>query len=369
MDGAHDVGGHRRVLPVFGGALDVGDWRARHAGGEVPDAVPYGLDRLGAHGWELVDDAPGWLGTAPAQVARGAARRAGGGYDWLLTAGARPDADVVLSWDERRGVPLALRHGRSVPVVTNVIWATDAPSGRPAVHRAAALGLRRAARLGVLSSAQVPALVERFGVREASVRIVPFGVDADFFTPGPAPADPDLVVTVGNDRHRDWPTALAAFAHVRQRRPATRLVVVSRTAGAVVPLTGADGVEVVQHLPHRALRDLLRTASAVLVTTRPNLHASGITAALEALATARPAVGSATAGMADYAPPGGGLTLVPPGDAAAAGEALLEILRDPGRAQEEGSAGRRSVEERFSTARQAAHLAHLLAEATESGSA
>ncbi len=365
MDGAHGLGGHRQVLPVFGGALDVADWRARHADGHVPDAVPYGLDRLGAHGWELVEEPPGWLGTASAQLARGAVRRGGGGYDWLLAASGRPRADVVLSWDERRGVPLAVAHGRSVPVVTNVIWATDARAGRPAVHRAAALGLRRAARLAVLSSAQVPALVERFGVREASVRVVPFGVDADFFTPGPAPADPDLVVTVGNDRHRDWPTALAAFAHVRQRRPAARLVVVSRTAGAAVRLDRVDGVEVVEHLPHPALRDLLRTAGAVLVTTRPNLHASGITAVLEALATARPAVGTATAGMADYAPRGGGLSLVPPGDAVAAGQALLDLLRDPDRADGQGAAGRRSVEERFSTARQAVHLAQLLAEAVD----
>ncbi len=347
------------VQVLLGGRLDLDDWQRRHAAGLVPDEVPYGLGRMADHGY-AVDRSPVAGGQqGPRAVLRGALRRTGGGYDWALPAVWAPTADLVLSWDERAGVPVALAHGRRRVVVTNVIWATDAPPRSGALRAAVRGGLRRAGAVFVHSSAQAPALVRELGVRAERVHPIAFGVDADFFVPGdPSGVDGDLLLSVGNDRHRDWPTVLAAFARVRERRPRTRLVVVSRTVPAAAAAAG--GVEVVASLGHADLRALQARAAASVVLTRPNLHVSGATAVLESLAVARPAVATGTPGMADYADGGGALTLVPPGDARRAAEVLLELLDDPSGGSERGAAGRRAVEGAYSTAHHARRLAGVL---------
>jgi len=255
-------------------------------------------------------------------------------------------------------VPVSLGWGRSVPVVTGVIWATDGAVPRR-VRPLVKAALRQARGVVVLSSAQVEPLVGELGVPRGRVHVLPFGVDADFFAPMDSAVDPDLVVSVGNDRHRDWPTVFDAFAEVRRTRPATRLVVVSKTVSPALQAKAAQdpSVQIIDRLDHRPLRELVASAAACLVLTNRNLHASGITAALEALALGRPVVASDQPGMRDYAPSGSGIELVDPSDPEAAARGLRALLDDPARADDIGAAGRRSVEERFSTHQQAAVLA------------
>lgn len=78
---------------------------------------------------------------------------------------------------------------------------------------------------------------------------------------------------------------------------------------------------------------------------------------IEALASGRPAVASATGGIVDWLQDGvGGLT-VKPGDPHALAQALNELLADPQRRTAMGIAGRELVAERFSRER---HVATLL---------
>ncbi|WP_343899184.1 glycosyltransferase [Microbacterium oxydans] len=108
-------------------------------------------------------------------------------------------------------------------------------------------------------------------------------------------------------------------------------------------------MRVVRHLPHAELRDLYATASVVVVPTRENLHASGMTVALEALATARPVVVSDTPGMRQYVGEGRTGHLVPAEDPAELALALLRLLDHPERAAELGRNGRIEVEQQFTT--------------------
>lgn len=351
--------GGRQARLVFGGDLDTEHWRRRHAAGEVPDALPYGLDRLQGHGWTPRTDAGGWAASRPGRVVRGTVRKAGGGYDWALAATARPRADVVVSWDERAGAPLAAAHGRRTPVVSNVVWATDA-APRRAVAQAVGAGLRACAAVFLHSSAQVPALVSTFGLDAARVHPIAFGVDAGFFTPTREDdVDPDLVIAVGNDRHRDWPTALAAFDLVRAQRPATRLLVVSGTVDRSL-LAGRPGVGHEPSLRHDVLASRLAHARVAMVLSAPNLHVSGATAMLEAFACGRPVVATANPGAQDYSAAGGGLCTVAPGDARAAADALLVHLTDADGAAQAGAQGRAAVEAVFSTEHHAQRLARVL---------
>ena len=68
---------------------------------------------------------------------------------------------------------------------------------------------------------------------------------------------------------------------------------------------------------------------------------------LEAMAAGVPVVASAVGGIPDQVRHGREGLLVPPGDPAALGDALLGLLRDPPRARRLGEAGRRRAASRF----------------------
>lgn len=342
-----------RAWMEFQHTVDPADWARRHARGEVPDAWPYGLDRLAHHGVEVAARPP--VGGALARsVAR--AGRSLGSYQWIEALADRPPrgTDVAVSWEERSGVPRALLDGRRVPVATGSIWVTE-PDVPRRVQRIAAAGFARSRLVWALSTAQLDVLAD-WGLDESRLAHLPFGVDTDFFAADEAVArDSDLVLTVGNDRHRDFRTVLEAFELLRRRRPSLRLVAVTRQD---VPAT--DGVEVIRHLPHRELRRLYLQAGVVLVGLRHNLHVSGITVVLEAMALDCPVVVSRTPGMDHYVAPGTG-RLVETGNAEQMARATEEAL----------SAGdvhtRAWVVDAFSTEAQAATLATLLTDAIEAG--
>ena len=235
---------------------------------------------------------------------------------------------------------------------SGVIWLTDMVQRGHKPERLIDV-LRAADDLWVLSRAQVEPLQELVGAGGPRVTAVPFGIDAQFFTAQPFPDRP-RIVSVGNDRDRDPQTLFRALALVHARRPEAELLVQSSAPGA------PDGVRVLERMSHRELRDLYASATVVATATRPNLHVSGMTVTLEALATGRPVVNTDTPGMAQYVTEGETGHLVPVGDAESMADRLVALIDDAERAAEMGMAGRAAVEASFTTAIMCAHLAEIL---------
>lgn len=333
-------------------SLDVGDWGRRHEEGLVPDATPYGLGRLAALGHEVAfRPAPRVSRTLPARAVSRVS-----GLQWTEAATSPPPGgtDVCLSWDERTGIPRAALSRPDQAVVTGVIWLDDPgayPLSRKLVRR-----LARCSLVWVLSSAQVPRLVS-MGVPSDRLEYLPFGVDCEFFRPRPmSEVDPDLLVSVGNDRHRDWNTLLGAFVRLRARRSSAQLEVVTETSLPPVP-----GLRRRPRATHAELSDLYARSSAVVLATRPNFHVSGMTAALEAQATARPVIMSRTPGAEDYVAHGSTGWLVTPNDEAALAAQMESALDGAGSfVADAGPKGREAVERVFNTADQADRIAALL---------
>lgn len=301
-------------------------WARAHAKGEVPSVWPYGLDALREHAVVEVEELPD-----PDRIARLRTR---------LGIGPRPRDGLGLTWDENTAYRMQVLRPRA-RFATGVIWLTDMATVGAAPERLVAM-LRAASALWVLSEAQALPLQRLLGPHPPRIFVVPFGIDADFFASRP-PATRPRIVSAGNDRDRDPATLYAALALVLAARPDVDAVVQSPSG-----LQPPEGVRLVRRLPHTELRDLYATASVVVAATRPNLHASGMTVALEALATARPVVVSDTPGMRDYVSTRTGV-LVPPGEPEALAEALLGILDDRDRAAALGCQGRIEVERRFTT--------------------
>ncbi|MFJ2370799.1 glycosyltransferase family 4 protein [Microbacterium sp. NPDC087665] len=330
---------HERHPLVWGFPAEhsVTRWERRHSAGEVPSIWPYGLDGLCEYAPVAVLDLP-----APGRVARLRARAG---------LGPRQRVETAFTWDENAAfrMQVATPHRR---FASGVIWLTDMVQRGTVPDRLIDV-LRGAETLWVLSEAQVEPLRAMFGTTGPRVVAVPFGVDADFFSPQPFPERP-RIVSIGNDRDRDPQTLFRALARVHEARPDAELIV--QTSATDAP----EGVQIVQRMSHGELHELYATASVIATATRPNLHVSGMTVTLEAFATGRPVVNTDTPGMSQYVAEGRTGHLVPLGDADAMAERLIGLLDDPQRAEAMGVAGRRQVEERFTTREMCAHLAAIL---------
>jgi glycosyltransferase involved in cell wall biosynthesis len=329
-----------RVFVELSHQLHPAEWAVRHANHEVPDHSPYGLDRLARHGVQPVMGTPRG-GRAYARVAR-AVRHRLGGYEWL-DALRFNDCDAVLCWDEYSGVPAALRERRK-PVATGVVWLTD--SVTPMTARFARWALPRAGLVWASSAAMIPRLRDNWKVQRA--HHVPLGIDTDFFRVQPHSSELGLVVSAGNDRHRDHVQLVRAVRKV----PGARLEIATRLP--VDPSVARRGLNEGQ------IRGLYARASVVAVATTPNVHASGLTVTLEAMASGRPVVIPDTPGLTDYVVPGETGLVYPVGDEDALADRIRTLLAEPAMAAEMGCAGRRRVEREYSTELQAARLAELV---------
>lgn len=339
-------GGGAGAVVFYPADRDLSAWRERHAAGSAPDRWPYGLDRLDAHLPRVTAK-----NFPPASPVTRVARRLAAVVPPMRRAG-RP---AGVTWDENAGSLLSTTNGLSARY-SGVVWLTDSVARRGAApFRTMRRAMRRMDGLWVLSDAQVAPLADFLGPGAPPVHYVRFGVDHDFFRPAPYPERP-LVVSVGGDRDRDPETMLRAMATVRRARPDVDIVVQSKTT-----LAPPAGVTVIPYLTHVELRDLYARASVVVLATRPNLHVSGMTVGLEAMATGRPLVITRTPGMDDYFGGTSAAHLVDVGDADALGRETLALLEDPESAAAEGGLARAHVEAGFTTAHLAARIAGVIA--------
>jgi hypothetical protein len=337
-------GSDGRIAVAFRPDRGVAQWRRRHAESPVPSLWPYGLDGLAADGVRLeevelrrpraVDRVLGRLGRVGGALAR------------------RPRVPgALLTWDEQTAVHRA-RAVDADSTWSGVIWATDRLARGEAPRELAVIRevLLRSDGLWCLSRPQVDAVVRWLGPTAPPTGFLRFGIDEAFFASAPYPEQP-LVASVGVDRDRDAATLFAALEEVLRRLPGVRCVVQSGSSAPAPP-----GVEVVAHLPHVRVRELYARAGVVAVATRPNLHVSGMTVALEAMSTGRPVVVNDHPGVGDYVVDGRTGLLARPGDPGEMADRILDLLADPVAAAAMGRRGRAAVEERFTTRAMSAAL-------------
>lgn len=347
-----------RVHVDLADELDVADWSARHARGEVPDVVPYGLDKLSAHGITTEFRRP--LHGRAAEVAakvRGRTRQ----IDFLSMAGwglrpQRRSADAALSWDERTGIPAALLPG-GPPVVSGAVWLDDRTALSGPLR---ALADRALHRMGAVFCCCEPTrgLVEQqWRLPQGRVHRITMGVDERFYRPLPPPVVPGVVVSVGDDRRRDHAQLIRVVEQVARSGVPAQLELATTQKQVEVP--GHLGV-VHRRRMEGDILDLYGRGSVVAIALRPGAGVFGITVALEAMACARPVVMTGNPGLEEYIDDGVTGVLVPPGDEVAFRDAIASLLSDPAAAAEMGRAARRVVEERFTTGHTAAALAGIL---------
>lgn len=347
-----------RVHVDLAGETDVSNWSERHARGEVADVLPYGFDKLEPLGITPILRTP-LRNPAALRIARKVRGRLGQ-VDFVSVGrnALRPErrsADAVLCWDESTGFPAALLPGP--PVVSGAAWLEDPELLRPAVRRMAAPALRRMAGIFQYSEPTARAVERTWGLRSGSVHSLNMGVDEMFYRPMPYPESGGIVMSVGDDRHRDHAGLVRIVEMVIDSGVPARLELAT-TRAATVP----EHVGVLHHRRMEgAIRDLFGRSAVVAIVVRAGAGGvPGATALLEAMACARPVVITGNLGLAEYVEDGVTGILVPPGDEHAFRDAIASLLKDPAAARRMGLAARRAVEQRFTTGHLMGHVARIL---------
>lgn len=126
---------------------------------------------------------------------------------------------------------------------------------------------------------------------------VPFGIRVDEMRPvrRRSRGRPLHILAVGNDRHRDWSTLVAAVTGLE----VGEVRIVSQTAPRSI-VRGNPYVQLVRASRNEELDALYDWADVAVVPLKPNLHASGITVILEALVRGLPVIASDTGGLRAY---------------------------------------------------------------------
>jgi glycosyltransferase involved in cell wall biosynthesis len=270
------------------------------------------------------------------------------------------EADVIVSTTDGNTLPLlALKSlGKLrcpvVAVTQGLFEMTERLGSKPwatlAVSRVADF-MRQADRVAVLGEGDREGFCRVFG-SEFSERVVDvqFGVDAQFWSPGPV-AQRGPVLSVGSDVLRDYETLLEAAGDL-PLRIVTRLPVTARNASTLV-----NG-----HVDEGGLRQLYREAPCVVVPVKDQERDSGHSVTLQAMACGRPVILSDTRGLwdRDHLAHGENCYLVPPHDSIALRAMMERVLAAPDEAERIGANARRLVESRYTSRHFAEHLARAV---------
>lgn len=265
-------------------------------------------------------------------------------------------ADVVFSDGEHVGIPLALAMQAMRIDTPHVMIGHNLLT--PAKQRLLRhLPLGGVDRVLVHSPNQVGHIVSATRLPAEKLAVVPYGIDATFWS---APADqeePDVVVSAGRE-HRDYRTLVAAL-------PAAAKLTIADHSPFTPHATRCDpddwpaNVERVA-LDPAGLRRLYSRAAVVVVPVVESTMPAGITTLLEAMAMGKAVVATDTSELRGVVQHGESGLVVPPGDVTAMGAAIQDLLTSPARRRALGHRARQAVLDRYSVEVYASSLAgHL----------
>jgi glycosyltransferase involved in cell wall biosynthesis len=342
------------------GGTDIAAWQADFQADRAPDRCEYGLDGLAELGFSPWFRPPPKDGPLRSRLRPFLVHRSGGIDLATLTEEARRRRryKLAFAWDEGTALPLALGRSMGEPVcVSGLIWWTDyEPSNYRLYNSAASRAIANLGGIFVLCEAQLGVLVEQYHRDLADTWFIPYGISVDQWSKEVAvPQEPGLIVSAGNDRDRDWSLLERAL---RRQTGTERLRVELHTRSNIT--LARDLGEVRRDSPLSTLREAYNRSAFVIVPTKHNLHASGVTVALEAACAGRAVIACRTPGMEEYIIDGVTGFLVAPGDDAALADRARLLHHDPQLAAALGERAHDRVMERNRSSDMVARIADLL---------
>jgi glycosyltransferase involved in cell wall biosynthesis len=320
-----------RVFVHLAHGFGAAQWQAKWDRGEiigVNDRLPYGYFWAGEEGCAI-------------QYSEDRDENAAGrllrlGVRWLL------GFDFVHAWRNRRGIRAAeivWTHTESQHLGVLLLLLGRAPARRPKIIAQSVWlfdvwprlsPLKRWLYSRLMANADVLTVHSPDNLQRARTLfprrrslMIPFGIRADQVVPRTrrSVSRPVRVLSLGNDRHRDWATLIAAFCEW----PGAELRIVSPRLPA--DLTRSANVALVRPKTNDELAALYDWADIVALSLTPNLHASGITVVEEATVFGVPVICTDTGGLRAYFSDDQ-VSYVPPRDPDAMRQAITALADD-----------------------------------------
>lgn len=275
---------------------------------------------------------------------------------WLL----RRNYQVIVTDGEQVGLPLAallhVARGARHAMIVHVLSARKKVILMDRLHLAS-----RIDRFIVYSTWQQNFIRTRWKLAPERVPWTPFMVDHEFFAPDkviPRTGGRPQICAVGLER-RDYPTLVAAVRGLDVR------VVIAAASPWSKQRDTSEGQELPDNVEVRRftqfeLRQLYADSEFLVMPLEPVDFQAGVTAILEAMAMTKPVLCSATPGQTDVVVEGENGRYVPPGDAEALRDAILQMLRSPEECRRLGTNARRLVEQKMSLAHYVVRLKSLV---------
>jgi len=318
-----------RVFVHLAENKDAERWRAGWAAGTlvgINDATPYGYGRANDLGCSVTFSKGCHEGPLSKLARYGL--RAILGFDFLHAWRQRKafaEADVIWTHTESQYLAVAAvakLTGTRTKIIGQTVWLFD--------HWFSLSWLKRTLYAGLVPRVDVLTFLSPLNLEvarklfpAADVQFVPFGIPTETKIAPRSRPGPVRVLAIGNDRHRDWQTLVAAA----KAKPELSVVILSGTVAKRL-VRNIPNVEVRRARHTRELMAEMEKASVLCVPLKPNLHASGITAIEEGALAGLPIVASDTGGLRAYFPEEA-VRYVVPQDPMALADALLEVGRKP----------------------------------------
>jgi hypothetical protein len=252
--------------------------------------------------------------------------------------------DAVFSDGEHVGIPLALAMCARGLRTPHVMIAHNPATGTK--RMLLRFGPVRSRITGVLlhSPSQLASVPAALGMSRSKFRLVPYGIDTDFWSPQQA-TERSLILAPGRD-HRDHATLAAATAGIPFEIFVTGASAHSPGARFAQPLAWpanfrAGAVSFV------GLRQLYAEAAIVVVPLVAGQSPAGVTTVLEAMAVGKAVVASDTEGLRGVIEDGVTGLRVPPGDASALRAAIVRLAENPEERVRLGRNARLAAEARY----------------------
>lgn len=312
--------------------VDVDAWKTGWSSGTligINEPSPYGYDRAREMGCRVTYSTP--RDETPLNRIVRLSTRAVLGFDlvhaWRNRTAIR-SADVVWTHTETQGLAVAaLLFLRKRPVrpalILQNVWLIDRWPKYPPPHRWLFTKLLRTADALTFHSERNRAKAAEL-LSPARCDLVMFGIRSEEKVAPRAREkhSPLSVLTIGNDEHRDWETAVRGIELLEN----AHLTVLSRTFPKSLARSIRVTVGGVRH--NSELEDLFAGADVVLIALKPNEHASGLTVLQESVLHGVPVVVSDAGGLTSYFDDQM-VTYVPPGDPRAIADAITRVTHDP----------------------------------------
>ena len=257
---------------------------------------------------------------------------------------ARQHYDLVFTMSERAGIPFAgLRQSgpRSHPFVTmfqSWSWRQEAVITN--------LHLFNTMSSIAVHCQSMKCHLNSLGAPLAHITVLPYSVDHHFFKPlQHVDRRPDLIMSVGEIRSRDYSTLLTAVDGL-----SLRLVVAAsgswyaREKNTRFHTSIPDNTTVTGHMSSIQLRQLYAQSQFVVLPVYDTVFSAGSTVVMEAGCMGRAVIATCSQGITDYVIDGVTGILVEPGNPAALRDAICYLLNHPEEARRLGQNARQRVE-------------------------